>query len=117
MPGKPPGVIEQLFAGLVRIDLMTFGVDAIIAEAEFVGEVVAKQVRPTCREAGIRIVLDTAEEASAIPACAVEGAGDNAGLIFVAETEEAVILLGVFLIPGNDEVVPRFDANWIRQVI
>src|SRR5205809_2492042 len=115
--GEAPGVIEQLFAGLVRVDLMTFGVDAIIAEAEFVGEVVAKQVRPTCREAAIRIVLDTAEEAAAIPACAVEGAGDNAGLIFVAETEEAVILLGVFLIHANVEVVPGFASNWIRQEI
>src|SRR5207245_11229622 len=86
--GEAPGVIEQLFAGLVRVDLMTFGVDAIIAEAEFVGEVVAKQVRPTCREAAIRIVLDTAEEAAAIPACAGGGAGGNGWRILVGEMGE-----------------------------
>src|SRR5207237_9390554 len=87
------------------------------AESDWLAEVVARQLPPPCREPARRTGLATAEEAAAIPACAVEGAGDNAGLIFVAETEEAVILLGVFLIHANVEVVPGFAANWIRQEI
>src|SRR6059058_5971377 len=77
--GEAPGVIEQLFAGLVRIDLMTFGVDAIIAEAEFVGEVVAKQVRPTCREAAIRIVLTPLKKPPPSPPVLSKGPGITLG--------------------------------------
>ena len=51
------------------------------------------------------------------PPVLFEGAGDNAGLIFVAETEEAIVFVSVFLIYANVEVVPGFAANWIRQEI
>ena len=108
---------EQLLTAFVKVDLTTLRVDAVVAKAEFVAQVRLEKVCPAGCEAAIRVILYASKESTAIAACAVEGAGDNAGLIFVAETEEAIVFVSVFLIYANVEVVPGFAANWIRQEI
>src|ERR1700758_4807488 len=72
---------------------------------------------PTGGETAIRILLDSAEKSASIPCCTVKRPRNQAGLIFVAETEEAVVFVGVLLIETNVEVVAVLSTDGIREIV
>ena len=111
------GEIQQLLTGLVRIDLLTLRIDPVVPQPELVGEIVTEQVSPTGGETAIGVVFVAAEEPAAVAAGGVKWSRNQAGLVFVAETEEAVVLLRIFLIDANVEIVSGLGAYRIRQII
>ena len=104
---------QELLAGLIKVDLVTLRVNAVVAQTEFVAQFWTEKMRPAGGEAAVSVVFYATEEAAAIAIRGIERTRKNAGLVFVAEAEEAIILFGVFLIDANVEVVTSFLANWI----
>ena len=74
-------------------------------------------MRPTRREAAIGVVFHAAEESASVPARAVKRSRDHAGLVFVTEPEEAVIVIGVLLIDADIKIVPALLPHRIGQEV
>ena len=116
-PGETAGEVQQLFTRFIRIDLLALRIDSVIAEPEFVSQVAAKQVRPAGGKATIGVVFHAAEKPAAIASGRVEGPGNQTRLVFIAETEEGVVLLGIFLVDANVKIVTGLAAHWIREKV
>src|SRR6516225_4804837 len=92
------------------------GVDTVVTKPEFIDQGRPEEVCPTGSEAAIGVVFNAAEKTSAV-AETWKRSGNRAGLVFIAEAEEAVVFLGVLLIDANVEVVAVFRAHWIREIV
>ena len=72
---------------------------------------------PTGGETAIGVIFVAAEEPAAVAAGGVKWSRNQAGLVFVAETEKSVVPLRIFLIDANVEIIARLRPYRIRQVI
>src|SRR5215469_6781222 len=79
-------------------------IDAVIAEACFVYEGGTEGMRVAERHAAVGIVLNSVGEVSAIERV-VEGRGNEAGLVLVAETAKEVILVIDLVVDADVEVI------------
>ena len=78
-PREAAGKVQQLFTGLVCIDLLPLRVNPVVAQAELIGQIATEQMRPAGRETAVGVVFIPAEESATIAAGVIEGPGIRLG--------------------------------------
>src|SRR6516225_11174173 len=100
----------------VGVELQAVRVHAVISETKLVDHLRTKDVGPAGGETAVGKILVATEEATAVGQSA-ERARDKARLIFEAEAEKRVVLVGEFLVNADVEVIARLFANGVGDEV
>src|SRR5437868_1024216 len=72
---------------------------------------------PAQGHTAICIVFDATKKAATIAVCREERTRNVAGLIFIAESEESIVLLAELLIDANVEIVTAFRSHRVGNKV